>query len=153
MSSFQYRKSHCGDKTVVRPSYQHNGNSYTGKTTYFCWIGPLVFWGPGVAFKPVKVSSTMKYINANFLLLVHLGYVKVIPPRKEASHCRYKGRPSDYTYIHVGIRHQPPTRQIPWFGIWVTPTIWLISYVQIDVISTETLIKNAPIPGWYLVAI
>ena len=32
MSSYQYRKSHCGDKTVVRSSYLHNGNSYTGKT-------------------------------------------------------------------------------------------------------------------------
>ena len=31
MSSYQYRKSHCGDKTVVRSSYIHNGISYTGK--------------------------------------------------------------------------------------------------------------------------
>ena len=29
MSSFPYRKSHCGDKTVVRSSYLHNGISYT----------------------------------------------------------------------------------------------------------------------------
>ena len=33
MSSYQYRKSHCGDKTIFRPSYLHNGISYTGKTT------------------------------------------------------------------------------------------------------------------------
>ena len=31
MSSYQYRKSHCGDKTVVRSSYLHDGISYTGK--------------------------------------------------------------------------------------------------------------------------
>ena len=31
--SYQCRKSHCGDKTIVRPSYLHNGISYTGKTT------------------------------------------------------------------------------------------------------------------------
>ena len=31
--SYQYRKSHCGDKTVVRSSYLHNGISYTGKMT------------------------------------------------------------------------------------------------------------------------
>ena len=24
MSSYQYRKSHCGDKTILRPSYVHN---------------------------------------------------------------------------------------------------------------------------------
>ena len=31
MSYYQYWKSHCGDKTVVRSSYLHNGISYTGK--------------------------------------------------------------------------------------------------------------------------
>ena len=38
MSSYQYRKSHCGDKTVVRSSYLHNGISYTGKTSSLYWI-------------------------------------------------------------------------------------------------------------------
>ena len=32
MTSYWYRKSHCGDKTILRPSYLHNGISYTGKT-------------------------------------------------------------------------------------------------------------------------
>ena len=35
MFSCQYRKSHCGDKTVIRSSYLHNGISYTGKTASF----------------------------------------------------------------------------------------------------------------------
>ena len=30
MLYYKYRKSHCGDKTVVRLSYLHNGISYTG---------------------------------------------------------------------------------------------------------------------------
>ena len=41
MPSYQYRKSHCGDKTVVRSSYLHNGISYTGKMVSFYWISPL----------------------------------------------------------------------------------------------------------------
>ena len=41
MSSYQYRKSHCGDKTVVRSSYLHNGISYTGKTASLYWFSPL----------------------------------------------------------------------------------------------------------------
>ena len=41
MSSYQYRKSHCGDKTVVRSSYLHNGISYTGKMTSLYWIRAL----------------------------------------------------------------------------------------------------------------
>ena len=38
MPSYQYRKSHCGDKTILWPSYLHNGISYTGKTTSLYWI-------------------------------------------------------------------------------------------------------------------
>ena len=36
--SYQYRKSHCGDKTVVRSSYLHNGICYTGTMTSLYWI-------------------------------------------------------------------------------------------------------------------
>ena len=42
MLSYQYRKSHCGDKTILWPSYLHNGISYTGKTTSLYWIGALL---------------------------------------------------------------------------------------------------------------
>ena len=38
MTSYQYRESHCGDKTILRPSYLHNGISYTGKITSLYWI-------------------------------------------------------------------------------------------------------------------
>ena len=42
MSSYQYGKSHCGDKTVVRSSYLHNGISYTGEMASLYWFSPLV---------------------------------------------------------------------------------------------------------------
>ena len=42
MSSYQYGKSRCRDKTVVRSSYLHNGISYTGKMSFLYWIGALV---------------------------------------------------------------------------------------------------------------
>ena len=38
MTSYQHRKSHCGDKTILRPSYLHNWIPYTGKTTSLYWI-------------------------------------------------------------------------------------------------------------------
>ena len=38
MPSYQYRKSHCGDKRILRPSYLHNGISYTGKMASLYWI-------------------------------------------------------------------------------------------------------------------
>ena len=39
---YLYRKSHCGDKTILRPSYLHNGISYTGKMTSLYWIRALL---------------------------------------------------------------------------------------------------------------
>ena len=41
MTSYQYRKFHCGDKTILRPSYLHIGISYTDKTTSLYWIRAL----------------------------------------------------------------------------------------------------------------
>ena len=42
MSSYRYRKSHCGDKTILRPSYLHNEISYTGKMASLNWISTLL---------------------------------------------------------------------------------------------------------------
>ena len=44
MTSYRYRKSHCGDNTVVNSSYLHNGISYTGKMTSLYWIRALYDW-------------------------------------------------------------------------------------------------------------
>ena len=41
MISYQNRKSHCGDKTILQPSYLHNGISYIGKASLY-WIGALL---------------------------------------------------------------------------------------------------------------
>ena len=38
MSSYPYGKSHYGDKTILRPSYLHNGISHTGKMASLYWI-------------------------------------------------------------------------------------------------------------------
>ena len=44
MISFQYRKSHCGDKTILWPSYLHSGISFTGKMTSLYGIRPQPAW-------------------------------------------------------------------------------------------------------------
>ena len=56
MSSYQYRKSHCGDKTVVRLSYLHNGISYTGKMTSLYWLGLLVNGSQKTSFLHISVA-------------------------------------------------------------------------------------------------
>ena len=39
MIPYQNRKSHCGDKMILRPSYLHNGISYTVEAASLYWIG------------------------------------------------------------------------------------------------------------------
>ena len=38
MPSYQHKKSHCGDKTVVRSSNLHKGFSYTVQMSFLYWI-------------------------------------------------------------------------------------------------------------------
>ena len=40
MSSYQFKNSHCGDKTILYLSYLRYGISYTGKTPSFYGISP-----------------------------------------------------------------------------------------------------------------
>ena len=54
MSSYQYRKSHSGVRTILRPSYLQNGISYTGKMRSLYWIWAWLWWMPAVC---VLVSS------------------------------------------------------------------------------------------------
>ena len=63
MSSYQYRKSHCGDKTVVRSSYLHNGISYTGKMTSWYWIraqmmNTYIIWLESAEVKIQKIMAS-----------------------------------------------------------------------------------------------
>ena len=85
MPSYQYRKSHCGDKTILRPSYLHNGISYTGKMTSLNWIGALGLYVPRAAMmfmmqnSPISRRWTrMCLVQFNCLAVSHVcGYIHV----------------------------------------------------------------------------
>ena len=64
MSSYQHRKSHCGDKTILRPSYLHNGISYTGKTASLYWIRAL---DPTIS----SVEGTTDHMDLDMTIAVH----------------------------------------------------------------------------------
>ena len=53
MTSYQYRKSHCGDKTILRPSYLHNGISFTNKMSSLYQNGLLHTVSPRLPVAPV----------------------------------------------------------------------------------------------------
>ena len=64
ISSYQYRKSHCGDKTVVRSPYLHNGISYTGKMSSLYWIGARIRLSTGWFDVPV-LDCFIRFIDAD----------------------------------------------------------------------------------------
>ena len=66
MSPYQYRKSHCGDKMVVRSFYLHNGISYAGKITSLYWIRAQNLIHPA--------PSTTKNNTGTHLLYLYLKY-------------------------------------------------------------------------------
>ena len=82
-SSYQFRKSHCGDKAVVGSSYLHNGISYTGKMSSLYWIGAQVSC-------KVTISS-----NIHQCLLRYLKHPGKHEPSKGALQPRYDWK---YTY-------------------------------------------------------
>ena len=58
MTSYQYRKFHCGDKTILRQSYLHNGISYTDKMTSSYWIRALA----AVIYSPAETWLLDAYL-------------------------------------------------------------------------------------------
>ena len=74
MSSYRYRKSHCGDKTVVRSSYLHNGISYTGKMSSLYWIGAQISQGP---MSKITASQRRFMCNVDVRIKYIIGSTKV----------------------------------------------------------------------------
>ena len=62
MTSYQYRKSHCGDKKILRPSYLHNGISYTGKTTFYIESGPWASCSMPITSVILQWMNTMQAV-------------------------------------------------------------------------------------------
>ena len=75
MTSYQYRKSHCGDKTILWPSYLHNGISYTGKITSLYWIRALV---PSLYFLMARLWLVTELINLTLQMTVLLIFVSLL---------------------------------------------------------------------------
>ena len=76
MTSYQYRKSHWGEKTILRPSYLHNGISYTGKTISLYWIGvhKLVMHSSYQAYD-LKQQKLMHCIKNNIYFCIYTKYL------------------------------------------------------------------------------
>ena len=68
MSSYQYKKPHCEDKTILRPSYLHNGISYTGKMSLLYWIMAQL------------LAAKFSYMGLGNSFHLSMNTLRIIPP-------------------------------------------------------------------------
>ena len=73
MKSYQYRKSHCGDKMILRPSYLHNGISYTGKMSS---LYSIRVQATSISWRHVRVSAENNV--GQMLLKCHLNFTRFV---------------------------------------------------------------------------
>ena len=135
MTSYLYRKSHCGDKTILRPSYLHNDISYTGKTTSLGWIGALVFIECCIRDLQTNLSSTSIPAICHCMLSSHI--------RQLLRNCRLES----WQLWHAGIAHWlPPIANWSLF-IFVTANIYpTINHSSISYLAGQvSLIKTSQI--------
>ena len=130
ISSYQYRKYYCGDKTILRPSYLHNGISYTGKTTSLYWVRALVTTIKSHS-RVYQESLDTRYVGRDIFMHV----MKTLPPisvqfpsvpRTVWGQCTLKsGYSGKVLYIHI-----PPAVSPIWiprgrYVLWlVAPRAW-----------------------------
>ena len=77
MSCYQYRKSQCGDKTILRPSYLHNGVSYTDKMTYLYWVRALVNVARPRRWLAITRANVNSVLYRHIASLSHNEYITV----------------------------------------------------------------------------
>ena len=76
-SQYKCGLSRCGDlhykdTKAVRSSYLYHGDSYTGKTTPSCWVGPVLVTGDDI---PMDVSKSPKYEISQNSVTLRLGCI------------------------------------------------------------------------------
>ena len=101
MKSYQYRKSHFGDKTILRPSYLHNGIPYIGKITSLYWIRALITIG-----HPWILGMPGYYPHYDILCFCHNNqlYIQlsaVIMRSNLSRYCHWHFNDSSRTYIRL----------------------------------------------------
>ena len=88
MPSYQHRKSHCRDKTILRPSYLHNGISYTGKMTSLYWIRAQMerLWRAATV-KTSHLCHLFMFCEPLQWRLVYVSRVLLVSPSAGVAYC------------------------------------------------------------------
>ena len=79
MASYLYRKSHCGDKMVVRSSYLHIWIAYTGKMSSLYWIEAL-----GSILRSCCPSDALDFMTDSSVMICHISH------HRYYRHCKWR---------------------------------------------------------------
>ena len=158
MLSYQYRKSHCGDKTILRPSYIHHGTSYTGKT-FLYWIGAqgphlltyLLSLGHGLVITAtgvfIWVRLLMHWLRFNSSQL-KLGHVWVITSTYHIPH------ETMYVIIYPcpNLRHDESNMPVNWTNVIIV--VFYFCWVETSLMNRQpTLFPNICVIRWLVTAL
>ena len=126
MSSYQYKKSNCGDKTVVRSSYLHTGISYTGKASSLYWIGshfPICViiskqWTIPKSY--IEFGASINHYNGGDVTMTSWVHLSCSKPTRRSSGLR-NGQGNEITvddeaYIYMNFSKLTPAIQYAWRG-------------------------------------
>ena len=143
MASYQYRKSHCGDKTILRLSYLYNGISYTGKTTSLYWIGALF----GTCLEAPACSSTLDMLDRDDIAAVNEHRLDNSANTRRSFKCsRAKTTWENlfFNFIHrVLIFHAARVRVVWWLVWFIISQNWKrLSYQRQKAAVTVTIVRT-----------
>ena len=125
MKSCRYRKSHCGDKTILRPSDLHNGIPSTGTIASLYWIRALIL---SVYIEAVLTLSITRlfpvyvdnYAHGSRLIALCCEFIQVVLP------------------CHLGVT------SLHWLPQWLKKQWWLTHWGRDKMAaSSQTTLPNA----------
>ena len=121
MQSWEYRKFHYGDKTVVRSSYLHNGIFYTLTMASLYWANPRTQYqnacGSWSIFPYRRFHSHFK----NKQVDLHL---RSNPPSSEIISFQPPEKPEAWEGVRKAHRLPNSCPQFPLGLIWITQPLW-----------------------------
>ena len=89
MLPYQYTTWHCGNQTIVRPSYFYNGIFYTGKMVSLYWNQPCIAYG-----------RTWKLQNLDVITLRHI--ISIFYYVYDCAESDFRVCPAEYNQMKTG---------------------------------------------------
>ena len=124
MSSYQNRKSHCGDKTVIRLSYLHCGISYTGKMASLLYPRPTKLEGGYTGFTLSVRPSICPSVRPSVCRRHGFRSISQVCCGISISNLTWWSKAGAYWFPATSLSKWPPGSHIGFFGFQTLTLLW-----------------------------